>query len=88
MCDRENVTLLCFENIKNGFPLVVAEDISFAIEVKEAGYEIVYAPDIDCKEDFPENYICLKKRQCKWTQGNVEYMRKYSHEIKNSKMIV
>lgn len=76
----------CFENIKNGFPLVVAEDISFAIEVKEAGYEIVYAPDIDCKEDFPENYICLKKRQCKWTQGNVEYMRKYSHEIKNSKM--
>ncbi len=76
----------CFESIKNGFPLVVAEDISFAIEVKEAGYEIIYAPDIECKEEFPENYASLKKRQCKWTQGNVEYMKKYSNEIKNSKM--
>ena len=44
-CNCDNCGITCcgeaLENIKNGFPLVVAEDISFAIEVKEAGYEIV-----------------------------------------------
>ncbi len=43
-------------------------------------------PNIICKEEFPTDYIALKKRQCKWTQGNVEYMKKYSKNIKNSGM--
>ena len=32
------------------------------------------------------NYVSLKKRQCKWTQGNLEYMKKYNKDIDNSKM--
>lgn len=68
----------------NGFPHIVAEDIAFAIEVKDAGYKIAYAFNIFCKEEFPNDYISLKKRQCKWTQGNVEYMKKYSKDIKKS----
>ena len=44
-------------------------------------------PDIECYEEFPVNYLSLKKRQCKWTQGNLEYMRKYNHEIKDCKML-
>ena len=65
---------------------MVAEDISFAVEIKNAGLDIIYAPDILCYEEFPVNYVSLKKRQCKWTQGNLEYMRKYAKDINNSKM--
>lgn len=69
-----------------GFPLVVAEDISFAVEIKNAGFDIIYAPDILCFEEFPVDYVSLKKRQCKWTQGNLEYMKKYDKDINHSKM--
>lgn len=75
----------CYEKT-GGFPLVVAEDISFAVEIKNVGLDIIYAPDILCYEEFPINYVSLKKRQCKWTQGNLEYMRKYNKDIDNSKM--
>lgn len=75
----------CYEKT-GGFPLVVAEDISFAVEIKNAGLDIIYAPDILCYEEFPVNYVSLKKRQCKWTQGNLEYMKKYNKDIDNSKM--
>ena len=69
-----------------GFPHVVAEDISFAIEIKNSGYKIAYAPNIVCQEEFPVNYICLKKRQCKWTQGNIEFMKKYNKSVNKSNM--
>ena len=75
----------CYQKT-SGFPLVVAEDISFAVDIKNAGYEIIYAPDIECTEEFPVNYVSLKKRQCKWTQGNLEYMRKYDGDINKSDM--
>ena len=70
-----------------GFPHVVAEDISFAVLIKNAGYEIVYAPNIECGEAFPPNYVSLKKRQCKWTQGNLEYMQRYHRQIMDSDML-
>lgn len=75
----------CYE-ATGGFPLVVAEDISFAVKIKNAGYNIIYAPDILCYEEFPVDYVSLKKRQCKWTQGNLEYMRKFGKEISRSDM--
>ncbi len=75
----------CYEKTK-GFPAVVAEDISFAIDVKNSGFQVVYAPNIICEEEFPVNYLCLKKRQAKWVQGNVEFMKKYNQDIFQSKM--
>ena len=75
----------CYEKT-GGFPEVVAEDISFAIDVKNSGYDVLYAPNIVCEEEFPLDYLCLKKRQAKWVQGNVEFMKKYNADIKNSKM--
>lgn len=75
----------CFEAVK-GFPEVVAEDISFAVDVKNSGYRVLYAPNIVCREEFPVNYLCLKKRQAKWVQGNVEFMKKYNRSITESKM--
>lgn len=65
---------------------MVAEDISFAVEIKNVNLNIIYAPDIECFEEFPIDYVSLKKRQCKWTQGNLEYMRKYDKDINHSKM--
>ena len=79
------ISRACYEATK-GFPLVVAEDISFAIDVKNSGYRVLYAPNIVCKEEFPVNYLCLKKRQAKWVQGNVEFMKKYNRSITDSKM--
>lgn len=79
------VSRACYE-ATGGFPLVVAEDISFAVDIKNAGMDIIYAPDIVCYEEFPVNYVSLKKRQCKWTQGNLEYMKKYGRQINGCKM--
>ncbi len=79
------VSRACYE-ATGGFPLVVAEDISFAVKIKNAGYGIIYAPDILCYEEFPVDYVSLKKRQCKWTQGNLEYMKKFGKEITHSNM--
>lgn len=75
----------CYEATQ-GFPQVVAEDISFAVDVKNSGFRVLYAPNILCEEEFPVNYLCLKKRQAKWVQGNVEFMKKYNHSITDSKM--
>ncbi len=75
----------CYERT-GGFPHVVAEDISFAVDISNAGLDIIYAPDILCYEEFPIDYVSLKKRQCKWTQGNLEYMQKYDRNIERSKM--
>ena len=75
----------CYQRA-GGFPHVVAEDISFAVEIRNAGLSILYAPDIECSEEFPSSYLALKKRQCKWTQGNLEYMKRYSSQIFSAKM--
>ena len=79
------VSRACYQKT-GGFPHVVAEDISFAVEVKNAGMNVLYAPDVLCQEQFPNNYVALKKRQCKWTQGNLEYMAKYNKDISKCPM--
>lgn len=75
----------CYKKV-NGFPEVVAEDISISVKIRDAGFKIVFASNVVCKEEFPTDYLSLKKRQCKWTQGNVEYMKKYNKEITHSKI--
>ena len=79
------ISRACYEKT-GGFPAVVAEDISFAVDVKNSGYRVLYAPNVLCEEEFPVNYLCLKKRQAKWVQGNVEFMKKYNRSITESKM--
>jgi cellulose synthase/poly-beta-1,6-N-acetylglucosamine synthase-like glycosyltransferase len=64
-----------------GFPHVVAEDIGFAIDVRRAGYRTVFATDITCEEEFPPDYAAFKKRHRKWTEGNMEFIRRYSGRI-------
>ncbi|GLY06589.1 glycosyltransferase family 2 protein [Actinoplanes sp. NBRC 101535] len=69
-----------------GFPAVVAEDLCFSIAARDAGYYTVFAPDIRCEEEFPVSYHAFKKRHSKWTQGNMEFIKRYTTTILGSRM--
>lgn len=69
-----------------GFPDVVAEDLCFSIAARDVGYYTVFAPDIRCEEEFPVSYHAFKKRHSKWTQGNMEFIKRYTATILNSRM--
>lgn len=69
-----------------GFPHLVAEDLCFSIEARNKGYFVAFAPDIMCEEEYPVNYLAFKKRHSKWTQGNMEFIKRYTGRIMKSKM--
>lgn len=70
----------------NGFPQVVAEDLCISIELRNKGFYTAFAPNIICEEEYPIDYIAFKKRHSKWTQGNYEFMKRYTGKILKSKM--
>ena len=69
-----------------GFPHVVAEDLCFSIAARDAGYFTVFAPDVVCEEEYPVDYLAFKKRHSKWTQGNMEFIKRYTGVILRSRM--
>lgn len=69
-----------------GFPHLVAEDLCMSIEARNEGYYTAFAPDITCEEEYPISYLAFKKRHSKWTQGNMEFIKKYTWRIFRSKM--
>lgn len=69
-----------------GFPHLVAEDLCFSIEARSQGFYAVFALDIVCEEEYPVNYLAFKKRHSKWTQGNMEFIKKYTTRIARSPM--
>ena len=69
-----------------GFPHLVAEDLCMSIEARNKEYYTAFAPDITCEEEYPISYLAFKKRHSKWTQGNVEFIKKYTWRIITSKM--
>jgi len=69
-----------------GFPHLVAEDLCMSIEARNKGYYTAFAPDITCEEEYPISYLAFKKRHSKWTQGNMEFIKKYTWRIIRSKM--
>lgn len=75
----------CYE-AAGGFPHLVAEDLCFSIEARNAGYYVAFAPDIICEEEYPVDYLAFKKRHSKWTQGNMEFIKRYTHRIFSSHM--
>jgi cellulose synthase/poly-beta-1,6-N-acetylglucosamine synthase-like glycosyltransferase len=75
----------CYE-AAGGFPHVVAEDLCFSIAARDAGYFTTFAPDIRCEEEFPVNFLAFKKRHSKWTQGNMEFIKKYTGVILRCRM--
>ncbi len=79
------VSMSCYRAAK-GFPHVVAEDLCFSIEARKKGYMTLFAPDIICQEEYPISYLAFKKRHSKWTQGNMEFIKKYTSTIIRSPM--
>ena len=75
----------CYEKA-GGFPPLVAEDLCLSIEARNAGYFVAFAPNIICREEYPIDYVAFKKRHSKWTQGNLEFIKKYTKKIARSKM--
>lgn len=75
----------CYEKA-GGFPNLVAEDLCLSIEARNAGYYVAFAPNIICEEEYPIDYVAFKKRHSKWTQGNLEFIKKYTGKIAKSKM--
>jgi cellulose synthase/poly-beta-1,6-N-acetylglucosamine synthase-like glycosyltransferase len=75
----------CYEKA-GGFPPLVAEDLCLSIEARNAGYFVAFAPNIICREEYPVDYVAFKKRHSKWTQGNLEFIKKYTGKISKSKM--
>jgi len=69
-----------------GFPHLVAEDLCMSIEARNKGYYVAFAQDIICEEEYPISYLAFKKRHNKWTQGNMEFIKKYTSRIIKSKM--
>jgi cellulose synthase/poly-beta-1,6-N-acetylglucosamine synthase-like glycosyltransferase len=69
-----------------GFPHLVAEDLCMSIEARNKGYFVAFAQDITCEEEYPISYQAFKKRHSKWTQGNMEFIKKYTWRIIRSKM--
>lgn len=75
----------CYE-AAGGFPHLVAEDLCFSIESRNKGFYVAFAPDIICEEEYPIDYLAFKKRHSKWTQGNMEFIKKYTWRILTSRM--
>jgi len=69
-----------------GFPHLVAEDLCMSIEARNKGYYTAFAQDIICQEEYPISYLAFKKRHNKWTQGNMEFIKKYTGRIIKSNM--
>jgi cellulose synthase/poly-beta-1,6-N-acetylglucosamine synthase-like glycosyltransferase len=69
-----------------GFPHLVAEDLCMSIEARNKGYYTAFAQDITCEEEYPISYLAFKKRHNKWTQGNMEFIKKYTGRIIKSNM--
>ncbi len=69
-----------------GFPSLVAEDLCLSIEARKHGYFVAFAPNIICEEEYPIDYVAFKKRHSKWTQGNLEFIKKYTGKIISSPM--
>ena len=79
------VSRKCYEAVGK-VPEVVAEDICFTIEARNAGYYCAFAPNILCGEEYPVDYVAFKKRHNKWTQGNMEFIKSYTGKIIKSDM--
>jgi len=75
----------CYEQA-GGFPELVAEDLCLSIEARNNGYYVAFAPNIICEEEYPVDYVAFKKRHSKWTQGNLEFIKKYTNKIFRSQM--
>ena len=68
------------------FPPMVAEDLCFTIQARNAGWLTVFAPDIICEEEFRVDHAAFRKRHRKQVEADMEVIRKYSRKIAMGRM--
>ena len=60
-----------------GFPEVASEDLAFSSILLERGLRGIYAEDVICHEDFPENLAAFKKQQQRYVTGVLQVLIHY-----------
>ncbi len=68
-----------------GFPETVTEDLAFSSIIREKGYRGIFAPDVICYEDFPEDYSRFRRRNARWIKGTTEYLLRWYPNLLMSK---
>lgn len=74
------ITAECVEAV-GGFPELVMEDLAFSLEAQEAGYAIVYDPDLVSCEDYPVDYHAFRKQHGKFIEGATEFLAQRTGRI-------
>lgn len=64
-----------------GFPHIVSEDLGFAIAIRERGYKGLFAEDVVCLEEFPDDVRAFRVRHVKWTRGTCEFLRQWTWRL-------
>jgi len=59
------------------YPLIVAEDLSFSLAARSAGYYGLFAEDVVCQESHPDDYKSTRRRAEKWLKGTLEFITIY-----------
>ncbi len=68
-----------------GFPHIVSEDLAFAIEAREAGFQGRFAEDVVCYEEFPATVRDFRRRHVKWSRGTSEFLHHYAGRLVRSR---
>ncbi len=70
-----------------GYPEIVQEDTAFTIRLREHGYYGLFAPEVICGEEFPEDFTRFRRRQFRLVQADGEIFSTQMPQYLKSKSI-
>lgn len=75
----------CYEKINGGFPPIFADDWGISMEARKNNFLTVFAPNIVCEEILPLDLVSWKKRQFRWTRGQLQFIKRYFVKVMTNK---
>ncbi len=70
-----------------GYPEIVQEDTAFTMRLREHGYHGLFAPEVVCGEEFPEDFGRCRRRQFRLVQADTEIISTQMPQFLKSKDI-
>ena len=70
-----------------GYPEIVQEDTAFTMRLREHGYYGLFAPEVVCGEEFPEDFGRCRRRQFRLVQADTEILSTQMPQFLRSKNI-
>lgn len=67
------------------FPEVVSEDLGFTMKLMQKGFQVAFAPNVMCQEEYPIDYLAFKKRNCRWIEGQIQCLKAFSKDFLKTK---